>query len=70
MKPCTFRPRPPNFFDSEKVSYIFSKKPLIFWKRNPRKNPYISSNGTFLYFGKRIFRTLAYLELEAAYSEP
>ena len=69
MKPCTFWPHPQNFSCSEKVSYVFSKEPLNFWKRKPRKNPYISRNGTFLYFGKGIFRTLAYLKLEA-YSEP
>ena len=33
------------------------------------EHSYTSGNGTFLYFGKGIFRTLAYLELEA-YSEP
>ena len=32
------------------------------------KASYISGNGTFLYFGEGIFRTLVYLELEA-YSE-
>ena len=45
--------------------------------RNPKKFltfqetefSYISRKGTFLYFGKGIFRTLTYLELEA-YSEP
>ena len=42
---------------SENVSSIFSKKP-----------PEFSGNETFLYFGKGIFRTLTYLELEA-YSE-
>ena len=30
---------------------------------------FTSGNGTFLYFGKGIFKTLAYLKLEA-YSEP
>ena len=35
---------------------------------NPEKILYISENGIFLYFGKGIFRTLAYLELEK-YSE-
>ena len=40
---------------SEKVSYIFSKKPLIFWKRKSQKTPYISGNGTFLNFPKRNF---------------
>ena len=47
---------------SEKISYIFLKKSLIFWKRNPPQNSHISGNGTFLYFGKGIFRTLAYSE--------
>ena len=36
---------------------------------NSEKIIYISGNGTLLYFGKGIFRTLAHLELEA-YSEP
>ena len=40
---------------SEKVSYNFSKKPLIFWKRKSKKNPYISGNRTFLKFPKRTF---------------
>ena len=54
---------------SQKISYIFSNKPLIFWETEiPKKNPYISGNGIFLYFSKRTFRNLAYLELEA-YSE-
>ena len=42
------------------------KKFLIFQET---ELSYISGNGTFLYFGKDIFRTPAYLELEA-YSEP
>ena len=54
----------------KKNSFYFRK-----WKL--RKNPYTSENGTFLhlgngtifYFGKGIFKTLTYLELEA-YSEP
>ena len=32
------------------------------------KRPYVSGNGTFLYFKKGLLRTLRYLELEA-YSE-
>ena len=71
MEPWTFRPRPQKFSPkkvsyifpkksySEKKFYIFSKKPLIFRKRKPPKNLHISGNGTFLYFGKSIFRTLA-----------
>ena len=58
-------------YDAHENCLIFKiplKKPLISWKLNPRKNPYISGNGTFLYFKKGIFRSLAYLELEA-YSE-
>ena len=63
---------------SEKNSYVFLKRNLFlyFRKRKPRRRSfkykktfYISGNGTFLYFEKGIFRTLAYLELEA-YSEP
>ena len=55
----------------EKISYIFSKESFsyISGNGNPEKIRYISGNGTFLYFGKGIFRTLAYLELER-YSEP
>ena len=41
----------------------------IFRKQNPEKIRYVSGNGTFLCFRKGIFRSLAYLELEA-YSEP
>ena len=47
---------------SEKVSYLFSKKALIFWKRKSRKNPYISGNRTSLYFGNDIFSSMVYLE--------
>ena len=66
----------------QKISYISGKgnpeKNLyISGNGNPEKIlilpetelPYISGNVTFLYFGKGIFRTLAYLELEE-YSEP
>ena len=65
----------------EKISYIFSIESFsyISENRNPEKIPcisfqetelsYISGSKTFLYFGKGIFRILAYLELEA-YSEP
>ena len=44
---------------SEKVSYIFRKHNFLIF----------SLKECFLYFGKVIFRTLTYLELEA-YSEP
>ena len=37
---------------SEKVSYVFSKILLNFWKQKLRKNFYISGNRTFLYFRK------------------
>ena len=47
----------------------FLKRKLFLYFRNLEKIMYISGNGTFLYFGKGIFRTLAYLELEA-YFEP
>ena len=55
----------------EKTSYIFSKESFyyILGNRNLEKIIYISGNGTFLYFGKGIFRTLEYLELQA-YSDP
>ena len=50
---------------------IFSQKKavLIFQEAETQKILYVSVNGTFLCFRKGIFRTLAYLELEA-YSEP
>ena len=53
------------------ISYIFLKDSFfLFWNRKtPKKNPYISGKGTFLYFAKGIFRTLTYLEIEAN-SEP
>ena len=63
---------------SEKNSYVFLQRKLFlyFRKRKPRRKSfkykktfYISGKETFLYFEKGIFRTLAYLELEA-YSEP
>ena len=41
--------------NSKRITYIFSKGNCS----------YISGNGTFLYLWKGIFRTLAYLELEA-----
>ena len=41
------------------------KKIVIFQET---KRPYVSGNGTFLYFKKGLLRTLRYLELEA-YSE-
>ena len=54
----------------EKSSYTFLKESFsyISGNENPEKVPYISGNGTFLYFRKGIFRTLAYLEPET-YSE-
>ena len=44
----------------------YSKKNFIFQEM---ELSYTSGNGTFLYFGKGIFRNLVYLELEAN-SEP
>ena len=68
MKPF----RPPRLQETEtpKKFLYFLKRKLFFYfrKRKPEKIPYISGNGTFLYFGKGILRALAYLELEA-YSE-
>ena len=71
MEPCTFQPQFPKF--SLKNSSYFSllwkrflhflKKPLIFWKRKPRKNLYISGNGTFLYLRRRNFLILPEMEL-------
>ena len=53
----------------EKFLHFFKRKLFLYFrKRNPEKVPYISGNGTFLYFRKGIFRTLAYLEPET-YSE-
>ena len=61
---------PPNF-SPEKIFYLFFQKSFfekVFYIFS--KNLFqISGNGTFLCFLKGIFRTLAYLELEA-YSEP
>ena len=67
---------------SKKISYIFftkrfsifpetetPRKKIIFQETESLKTFYISGNGTFFYFWKRVFRTLAYLELEA-YSKP
>ena len=67
---------------SKKISYIFftkrfsyisrngnPEKKIIFQETESLKTFYISGNGTFFYFWKRVFRTLAYLELEA-YSKP
>ena len=53
------------------LSYNFSKESFshISGNETSKKFFYISGNGTFLYFRKGIFRTLAYLELEV-YSEP
>ena len=66
-------------FSQKKAFLIFRQmEPSYFSENgNPEKILYISGNRTFLYFRKRnflifrigIFRTLAYLELEA-YSEP
>ena len=54
-------------FSPPRENFIFQetetpKKSLHFRKRKHRKNPYTSGNGTFLYFEKDIFRTLAYSE--------
>ena len=43
---CIFRPWPKNIFP-KKTSYIFLKKPLIFWKRKPRKIFLISQEMAF-----------------------
>ena len=69
-----------NIFSKESFSYISENgkpgKNYLYFKKTELS--YISGNGTFLYFLKkmfflnfrrRIFKTLAYLELEA-YSEP
>ena len=57
-------------FQEAELSYTSGnrnfKKNLIFQET---ELSHISENGTFLYFGKSIFRNLTYLELEA-YSEP
>ena len=58
QNPALFRPRQKN----KNFSYFLEIK--LF-----KKILYISENGTLLYFGNGIFRTLVYLELEA-YSEP
>ena len=55
-----------------KSSKFFPKKiSYIFFLNKPDLNKFLifSRNETFLYFGKGIFRTLAYLDLET-YSEP
>ena len=41
--------------------YFLKKVPILLEMETPPKF-FISRNGTFLYFGKGIFRTLAYLE--------
>ena len=61
-------------FSSQNVFLIFPetetpRKKIIFQETESLKTFYISGNGTFFYFWKRVFRTLAYLELEA-YSKP
>ena len=66
-------------FSQKKAFLILREMELSYFSENgnPEKILYISGNRTFLYFRKRnflifrigIFRTLAYLELEA-YSEP
>ena len=78
MEPLTFQPRSPKFFPkknflffpkkscSEKVSYIFSKKALIFWKQKPRKNSLNFRKRKFLIFQET---KLSYIS-EKVYSEP
>ena len=51
------------FFPALKRFLHFLKKPLIFWKRKPQKNLYISGNGTFLYLRRRNFLILPEMEL-------
>ena len=77
MEPCTFHPQPQKFFPKKtapKKFLIFSpKKSLIFWKRKSRQNPYISVNGTFLYFRRWNFFILHETKLYISgkvYSEP
>ena len=53
--------------ETPKKSLYFRK--WIFLILQETELSYTSGNGTVLYFGKGIFRTLTYLELEA-YSEP
>ena len=60
---------------SEKVSYIFSKKDPNFLETEiPKKNPYISRDGIFLYFRRQNFLILLETELSynsgKVYSEP
>ena len=47
--------------ETPKKFLMFSKKKAfhIFWKTETKKTPLHSGNGTFLYFWKIIFRTLA-----------
>ena len=58
-------------FSQKKVLFTFreTKTPKKFIIFQEKELYYISGKGTFLYFGKGIFRTLAYLELET-YLEP
>ena len=85
MEHWTFRPHLQNFplknfliFSwktcSEKFLIFSRKKPLIFWKRKSRKNPYVSGNRFVLYFSKRNLLILQETELSyvlgKVYSEP
>ena len=80
MKPCTFQPKIKKLKTSTSRKFLIlqetknPKKILIFSQKKlflffgKRKVFHISRNGIFLCFGKEIFRSLAYLELEV-YSE-
>ena len=61
----------PQNFSLKNFLYFSLKKPALkkFLITSQKKLFLFSGNGTFLYFRKGIFRTLAYLQLEA-YSEP
>ena len=64
--PHTFWPRPPKVFLKSllwKSFLYFLKENRNFQKRKPRKNPYISGNGTFLYFRRRHIFILQETEL-------
>ena len=52
-----------SYFGKRNLSVYPRKISYISGNGNPEKNPYTSGNGTLLYFGKGIFRTLIYLEL-------
>ena len=62
-----FRETEPFSLPPENFLYFRKRKPrkiiYISGNGNLEKNPYTSGNGTLLYFGKGIFRTLIYLEL-------